>query len=267
MCFKKLKSFFRRKNGEDSVQVESNDQRDNNDHSVDVIVTNEKNGTDNSTDDPGTDRKINFKEPLMNKNNSLPEFEYLEKLILFRLNRYFSGNNNDDSDKKPPFPEISKWGLPWQDFAKKNNLENKDDELTLLLIGMTPHLKPDFFDHVIEKKIQEYTVEKKIEGNVDFPGIGGARGKNCRFFLPTGETALFIIAGNDFDRRLQAKQMFGAEHIFWDKKIIWLEDMQHGEPSMHGRSMHLTRLCGSVNVRDAHISSVQYQFSCEKNCT
>lgn len=235
MCFKKLKSFFRRKNGEDSVQVESNDQRDNNDHSVDVIVTNEKNGTDNSTDDPGTERKINFKEPLMNKNNSLPEFEYLEKLILFRLNRYFSGNNNDDSDKKPPFPEISKWGLPWQDFAKKNNLENKEDELTLLLIGMAPHLKPDFFDHVIEKKIQEYTVEKKIEGNVDFPGIGGARGKNCRFFLPTGETALFIIAGNDFDRRLQAKQLFGAEHIFWDKKIIWLEDMQHGEPSMHGR--------------------------------
>ena len=144
MCFKKLKSFFRRKNGEDSVQVESNDQRDNNDHSVDVIVTNEKNGTDNSTDDSGTERRIKFKEPLMNKNNSLPEFEYLEKLILFRLNRYFSGNNNDDSDRKPPFPEISKWGLPWQDFAKKNNLENKEDELTLLLIGMTPHLKPDF---------------------------------------------------------------------------------------------------------------------------
>ena len=75
--------------------------------------------------------------------------------------------------------------------------------------------------------------EQKING--DFANIGGVRGKNSRFFLPTGQIALFLIGDDDFNRRLQVQQLFGAEHIFWEKKIVWLEDMQNGEPAMHGR--------------------------------
>jgi len=150
-----------------------------------------------------------------------PEFKYIEDLIIYRLNKYFSaeGDNID-----PVFPGLEKWQLPLSKFIMDNNLSDK--EAALLLIGIIPHIQPDLFDRAIDRK---------VEGTGDFPGIGGVRGKNCRFFLPTGETALFLIAGDDFDKRLEVQQLFGAEHLFWEKKIIWLEDMQNGEPSMHGR--------------------------------
>ena len=151
------------------------------------------------------------------------ELDYLEKLIRYRLNKDFP---SEDDSVLPPFPALNTWRKPWIDFAKKNKLEDKKDELTLLLIAMAPHMKPDLFDRAIDGKMNRPK---------DYPDIGGIRGKNCRFFLPTGETALFLIAGDDFDQRLQVQQLFGSDHLFWEKKIMWLEDMQNGEPSMHGR--------------------------------
>ncbi|MBK9983972.1 MAG: ATP-binding protein [Saprospiraceae bacterium] len=150
-----------------------------------------------------------------------PEFQYIEDLITYRLNRYYY---TEADNTKPDFPDLNYWQLPLANFIQKNKLS--EDEAVLLLLGLAPHIKPDLYDKVIERKI----------GNSgDFPGIGGVRGKNCRFFLPTGETALFLLTDDNVDRRLQVQQFFGAEHLFWEKKILWLEDMQNGEPSMHGR--------------------------------
>lgn len=154
-------------------------------------------------------------------NSGFPELEYLERLIRHRLDKYFP---SEGDDSPPAFPSIETWRLPWKDFVAKNNLTQ--DEIVLLLIGMAPHIHPGLFDR---------SIESKISGSGDFPGIGGVRGKNGRFFLPTGETVLFLLAGDNFERRLQVQQLFGAENIFWEKKIIWLEDMQNSEPSMNGR--------------------------------
>lgn len=171
---------------------------------------------------------MNLKDP-----KHCPEFDYLEKLIRYRLKNYFplKKNNSEDNlaDNFHPvndFPPVNTWYLPWEKFVRENGFDDKQDELIILLIGITQHIQPDLFDKVITKTINE---------PIDFPNIGGARGKNSRFFLPTGQTALFLTADNNLDKRLQVQQLFGAEHIFWEKKIIWLEDMQNGEPAMHGR--------------------------------
>lgn len=166
----------------------------------------------------------NVKEKNMrkNKNGAMPEFEYLENLIRFRLDQHF---HSRDQLAEPDFPPVDSWHLPWEEFADRNELTDKQDELTLLLIGLMPHIRPGLFDDVIEERLS----------GTSFPGIGGVYGKNCRFFLPTGETALFLLAGDDHDKRMEIQHLFGAEHIFWEKKILWLEDMQNGEPAMHGR--------------------------------
>lgn len=220
MCFKKLRNYFKRKappgkahiieQDSNDVQYESNINMEQTYLNTNIMISN----------------TINQQESIA-AINELPEFNYLEKLIRHRLNTEFpSATDNEDDSEKPEFPALNTWKLPWMNFAVKNELEYKEEELTLLLIGIMPHVKPDFFDRVIESK---------IKGAGDFPGLGGVRGKNCRFFLPTGETALYIIAGEDFNHRLEVQQLFGAEHLFWQKKMIWLEDMQNGEPSMHGR--------------------------------
>jgi hypothetical protein len=53
--------------------------------------------------------------------------------------------------------------------------------------------------------------------------------------LPTGETVLFLLTDKNVNERLPVQQLFGADHFFQKKKILWLEDMHNGEPGMHGR--------------------------------
>ena len=149
------------------------------------------------------------------------EFQYLEKLIIYRLNNYFF---IEQDNVEPTIPDLDKWQLPVADFIKKNNLTHS--EAIAILVALAPHIIPGLFDKAIDYKIG-------ASGN--FPGIGGVRGKNSRFFLPTAETVLFLISDNDIEKRILVQQFFGAEHIFWEKKILWLEDMQTREPAMHGK--------------------------------
>jgi hypothetical protein len=209
MCFKKIRSLFAKKaeksNADLSTHVDDLRTDDTNNRSPNITTM-----ADANIDDKAVEKW------------TLPEFRYLEQLINFRLNKYFP--SQAEVNMEAPIYQVKEWILPIKEFIINNNLDQ--DAAALLLIGLTPHVYPDIFDNVIESRLR---------GAGDFPKFGGVRGKNSRFFLPTGETALFLIADDDLERRLQVQQLFGAEHIFWEKKILWLEDMQNGEPAMHGR--------------------------------
>jgi hypothetical protein len=191
--------------------------------------------------------------------NSLPEFLYLEQLISSRLNDYFPGSSGGSAGAAgfagsagsagsagaagaagaagsaaspgleadaslPLMPHPSGWHLPLGKFILDNGLNV--GEATLLLIALAPHFQPELFDEVIESK---------IPGAGNFPKLGGVRGKNSRSFLPTGETALFLLAGEDRRQRLAMQSLFGPEDFLGQKKILWLEEVPYGEPVMSGR--------------------------------
>ncbi len=102
----------------------------------------------------------------------------------------------------------------------------RKDEYLLFLLALAPHLRPHLFDELIQQNIPKAG---------DFPQIGGVRGKNFRGFLPTGETALFLLAGNDLKKRLDVQELFSTEHFFYKKNILTLESVPPGEPRMSGR--------------------------------
>lgn len=148
---------------------------------------------------------------------SLPvEFQYVENLISFRL-----GNG-----EKPAFPAIDQWSLPIKEYIKQQNFYEDEDAATLLLIGLAPHAAPELFDRSIQEKIKE---------SGDFPRIGGVRGKNFRGFLPTGQTAVFLLAGEDWQRRQKIEQLFWSDKDFAKKKILWLEELPQSEPVLSGK--------------------------------
>ena len=151
----------------------------------------------------------------------IDELEYISQVIEFRLSQYFPPGK---SVSEPTLPAINHWHLPLANFILQNKLTV--GEASLLLIALTPHIQPDLFDAAIDGVIPQ-------GGN--FPKLGGVRGKNARGFLPTGETALFILGGSDLETRLSVQQLFGADHLFAAKKILWLEEMPPGEPPMSGR--------------------------------
>lgn len=100
------------------------------------------------------------------------------------------------------------------------------EEFVVFLLALTPHIKSDFLGKLI--------VEHFPEGG-DFPEFGGVKGTNHRGILPTGETAQFILAGNDLEGRIEVQRILSSEHWFAKKRILWLEPVREGEPVMSGR--------------------------------
>lgn len=144
------------------------------------------------------------------------EFHFLEQLIAFRL-----GNSI-----RPTLPDIDDWNLPMKNYIIKEGMEDQEDTICLFLIALAPHAVPELFD----KAIQE-----KIKSSGDFPEIGGVRGKNFRGFLPTGQTAVFLLAGDDRKRQMEIEQLFWSDREFSRRKILWLEELPQGEPVLSGK--------------------------------
>jgi AAA+ superfamily predicted ATPase len=95
-----------------------------------------------------------------------------------------------------------------------------------MLLALAPHLQPDFFSKIIAEYLPE---------GGDFPEFGGVKGANHRGILPTGETAQFILGGNDLEKRLEVQRMLSDAHWLARKHILWLEAVREGEPVMSGR--------------------------------
>jgi AAA+ superfamily predicted ATPase len=150
-----------------------------------------------------------------------PEFQCLEKIIMNRLDRYFGIESNNQ--EPVPFPKLRDWWLNIPDYLIKK-MDN--DEATLLLIALAPHLQPDLFDNIIESKIP-HSAELRV--------IGGVRGKNFRGFLPTGETALFIIAGDDLKKRFHIQKLLEPNSFLARQMLLWLEEPPSGEPVISGK--------------------------------
>ena len=89
-----------------------------------------------------------------------------------------------------------------------------------------PHIQPNFIDSI---------VQLHLPNGGEFPEIGGVKGNNHRGTIPTGETALFVLAGNDVLKRMHASYYFSPGHFFAKENILQLESLRDGEPRMSGK--------------------------------
>ncbi|MBV8357610.1 MAG: ATP-binding protein [Deltaproteobacteria bacterium] len=100
------------------------------------------------------------------------------------------------------------------------------EEFVILLLAIVPHCRPSFFNKVIAEHFPD---------GGEFPEFGGVRGVSHRGIIPTGETAQFVLAGDDLEKRLEVQRMLSSDHWFSQKHILWLEPVREGEPVMSGR--------------------------------
>ncbi len=137
-----------------------------------------------------------------------------------RLAHYFGKSKNPPAASE--FRVKRKKGQPFSDFIARHKLCS--EEQIALAIAFVPHLSPEFFSNIIHKYLPE---------GGDMPIIGCVKGKHHRGFLPTGETAMFIIAGTDLEKRLEVITLLKNSRL---KKngIITLEPVEEGEPEMSG---------------------------------
>ena len=113
---------------------------------------------------------------------------------------------------------------PFSKFIAQN--QPSFNEFITILLALVPHVQPNFYNKIISEYLPE---------GGDFPEFGGIKATNHRGILPTGETAQFILAGDDLEKRVEVQNLFGSEHWFSKKHILWLEPVQEGEPLMSGK--------------------------------
>lgn len=65
--------------------------------------------------------------------------------------------------------------------------------------------------------------------------FGGWKGLSHGGFLPTGETAVFLLAGDRVERRLEVVRLFREEHWFHMYHVVGLEGAGNGEPFLSGQ--------------------------------
>lgn len=149
---------------------------------------------------------------------------FLGIVIQNRFKEYFGKNQGK---RKAPALDLSS-GSPLNAFILENDLTH--EEIILLLLTLAPHADPIILDRLIQNSIPEAG---------DFPEIGGLRGKVYRGFLPTIQTAIFVIAGNDYSKKLETRRLFQRDHFFIRNQIIFIEEIPSGEP-FEGSKIYLS---------------------------
>ena len=171
------------------------------------------------------------------------EFLYIYRLFLYRLKKLLGRPAREE-----PIPNLKSWTRPIRKFVVQRlegveegweeveELKKGRDAALLLLVGLLPHAVPDLYDRALAEVTGELTEEeRKRIGKLELPEIGGVHGQNFRGFLPTGKTAVFLLAGQDYEHQQRVLQLFDADYLFSKKKILWIEELASGEPFFHGR--------------------------------
>lgn len=104
-------------------------------------------------------------------------------------------------------------------FEWIRNLDSR--ERLLLSLVISPVVSPAYLDALINECVPK---------SGDFPQIGGRRGKNFRGFIPTFETAVFLLGGHDMANRMEIERWLLNDCALIKDHIVQLEDVEIYEP-------------------------------------
>ncbi len=100
------------------------------------------------------------------------------------------------------------------------------DDRVIIMLALMPHTCPQALDIFF---VQNKNFDRQ------YTEFGGWKGLSHGGFLPTGETAAFIIAGDDMEKKKTVIRMFQRDYWFYTKNILRLEGAGEGEPFLSGQ--------------------------------
>lgn len=154
-----------------------------------------------------------------NAQNIYLALDNLRRLIDIRLKISFGEETLSKEETELEIPMIYEDHSPFAQFIQKH--QPSFDEYILLLIALAPHVKIDFFDQVWNGHLPK---------TGDFPNIGGQRENTSRAFLPTIETALFILADNDLEKRFEVLSLLDPKQWLIQQQVLEMIPPRPGDP-------------------------------------
>jgi hypothetical protein len=143
------------------------------------------------------------------------QVEWLTSVIDTRLKLYFGHESAYKS-----IEEITDDKNAWYDvFFQREKLSFADK--VLLWLSMAPVLKPQLLDFF-------YVKNQDIDNR--FSEFGAFKAAQLNGLLPTLDTLLFILSGDDLQERVFYLNHFGRNHLLFSSNLIDLENPSPAEP-------------------------------------
>jgi hypothetical protein len=168
----------------------------------------------------------------LNATDLLKEIEWFTKVIEVRMKIHREEPCEYTGVHEIAAPDHSEASSVFAEFIRFYKLTA--GERIVLMLALLPHVCPQLLDVFFGRD--------PASGRV-FTEFGGIKGSAHHGFLPTGETALFLLAGQDLGKRFKHQQLFDVNHIFRRHNIVYLAPAPSNEPIF----------CGQLLINDEYV--------------
>ena len=151
------------------------------------------------------------------------EMAWFNSVLEARIQIYFEQEHEIEDIRDLGPPDIAGDQSEYAQLIRQ--YEMGFSERLVLILALLPHVRPQLLDLLF---IRNKNLDR---GYTEF---GGWRGKYHGGFLPTGETAVFLLSGQDLARRLEAVRLFEGEHFFAAGGILRIDRQSSDEPFLSG---------------------------------
>jgi len=151
------------------------------------------------------------------------EMQWLSFVIETKIKLYLLQETEYKSIFELVPPDLSKDNSNYAMMVKQHNL--KFSERVILALAIAPHVQPQLLDIFFGKNAMY---------DRNFTEFGGIKGHQHAGFLPTGETAAFILAADSLEDRFNVMEMFNEKHLFNKFNILTLVNLQTHELLLSG---------------------------------
>ena len=147
------------------------------------------------------------------------DLEWLDAWINFRISSLLE---SPGTTRQEPIEQIVDDDSRYAWFVKANKLDAP--ERLILLLALAPEVKPDLLDIFFIRN----TLYDRF-----FVQFGGIHSGSYQGFIPTVQTALFLLAGTNLPRRLECLRLLGKEGKLFTGSILKVVRPGELEPEHH----------------------------------
>ena len=151
------------------------------------------------------------------------ELDWLQQILKARSALNSNPGSGTTDLLQIPAPDLGDLDSPYSQLIQKLHLGPEDR--FLLILAAVPHIRPQLLDMFMSRN--QLTQQIYTE-------FGGRKAKSHNGFIPTGETILFILAGNDLKKRFQYQNLLDTNGKLFQEGILKFTEVESDESFLSG---------------------------------
>ena len=154
--------------------------------------------------------------PISNHHIITKHLDFLKKVIQQQGKQYSQQEAEVESIYQIPVPAIEGETSYFERILQRLAIGQSEDSIfcsrIILTLALAPHIRPQFLDML---------AVPDLEGG-NSRNMGGLKWPSSNAFIPTVQTALFLLSENDLQRRFKLMEVFHSKHAFFQENVLEL---------------------------------------------